>query len=249
VNRILLAAILLAVLPLRAQEASPIADNSFLIEEAYNQEAGVVQHIQLFTRSASDAWAYSFTQEWPVRSIRHQLSYTLPLAAEPGARGTGDVAVHYRYQLAGADGGRLAIAPRISIQLPTGDEHRGLGAGSVTWQTMLPVSFQLAPRLVSHSNLGATFGTGDSRAWTAGQSLVWLAHPRINPLVEAVWTRNDAHGAHDSDTVISPGIRWSYNFASGLQVVPGIAMPVSLHDHERTLLLYLSFEHPFRRAH
>ena len=39
--------------PLAAQEASstqPIADNSFLIEEAYNQEAGVVQHISTFSR-------------------------------------------------------------------------------------------------------------------------------------------------------------------------------------------------------
>ena len=31
------------------QDASaPIQDNSFLIEEAYNQERGVVQHLQLF---------------------------------------------------------------------------------------------------------------------------------------------------------------------------------------------------------
>src|SRR5262245_17587450 len=45
----------------------PIADNSFLIEEAYNQEAGVVQHISVFQRDwRSSAWAYSFTQEWPL---------------------------------------------------------------------------------------------------------------------------------------------------------------------------------------
>ena len=31
--------------------SSPIQDNSFLIEEAYNQEAGVVQHINLFQRN------------------------------------------------------------------------------------------------------------------------------------------------------------------------------------------------------
>ena len=37
---------------LTAQEppTPPIADNSFLIEEAYNQDPGVVQHISTFSR-------------------------------------------------------------------------------------------------------------------------------------------------------------------------------------------------------
>src|SRR5204863_5538442 len=62
-----------------------IMDNSFLIEEAYNQEDGVVQHI--FTsaygvdrlsspkRRALDS---SFTQEWPAYGQAHQFSYTVP---------------------------------------------------------------------------------------------------------------------------------------------------------------------------
>jgi hypothetical protein len=71
-----------ASLALPAQEAAkPIQDNSFLVEEAYNQEAGVVQHISAFTRyRESKDWLYTFTQEWPVPGITHQLSYTLPLA-------------------------------------------------------------------------------------------------------------------------------------------------------------------------
>jgi hypothetical protein len=32
-----------------AREPGSIQDNSFLVEEAYNQEPGVVQHIQQFT--------------------------------------------------------------------------------------------------------------------------------------------------------------------------------------------------------
>ena len=51
-----------------------IEDNSFLVEEAFNQEAGVVQTIfggLLFQQSG---WALTFTQEWPAPSIRHQLS-------------------------------------------------------------------------------------------------------------------------------------------------------------------------------
>ena len=47
-------------------EAQRIEDNSFLIEEAYNQEAGVVQHINtMFYDWKHDTWSYSFTQEWP----------------------------------------------------------------------------------------------------------------------------------------------------------------------------------------
>ena len=62
-----------------APSAEPgIQDNSFLVEEAYNQNFGVVQHISSFTRFwDSKDWNYSFTQEWPVPgNERHQLSYT-----------------------------------------------------------------------------------------------------------------------------------------------------------------------------
>ena len=76
--------------PRRSRERpEPIADNSFLIEEAYNQEAGVVQHISTFVRpDGGGAWAYSFTQEWPFPGMRHQLSYTIPVLHDR-ARGTG----------------------------------------------------------------------------------------------------------------------------------------------------------------
>jgi hypothetical protein len=47
-------------------EPEPISDNSFLIEEAYNQEPGVVQHINTFTRQRSGDYAYTFTQEYPL---------------------------------------------------------------------------------------------------------------------------------------------------------------------------------------
>src|SRR5882724_1745004 len=58
-----------------------IQDNSFLVEEAYNQNFGVVQHISSFTWFFdSKDWVYTFTQEWPVPGDeRHQLSYTLTL--------------------------------------------------------------------------------------------------------------------------------------------------------------------------
>src|SRR5262245_56577983 len=65
--------------------AKGIQDNSFLVEEAYNQEAGVVQHIFNAYYAVNQLggpddkfWQLSFTQEWPVFSQTHQFSYTIP---------------------------------------------------------------------------------------------------------------------------------------------------------------------------
>jgi hypothetical protein len=43
--------------PLMAQ----IQDNSFLLEEAYNQGTGVVQHISTFAVGSGGDWGYTFT--------------------------------------------------------------------------------------------------------------------------------------------------------------------------------------------
>jgi len=95
---------------------APIQDNSFVIEEAYNQEDGVVQHISSFERlTNSHDWVYTQTDEWPLRTLKHQLSVTLAGThagsfAGSGAR-WGDTALNYRYQLAGSGETKLAIAP------------------------------------------------------------------------------------------------------------------------------------------
>ena len=70
--------VLFAWLSAAGRMDAQIADNSFLIEEAYNQEPGVVQHINAFSRAnGTGNWLYAFTQEWPVFSQMHQFSYTL----------------------------------------------------------------------------------------------------------------------------------------------------------------------------
>ncbi len=256
-----------AATPAGAQEpaARSISDNSFLIEEAYNQEPGVVQHISAFQQfRGTDSWAYSFTQEWPVFGRTHQLSYTLPIqrthSGSAVATGLGDVAVNYRFQLIGAE--RLSVAPRLSLLLPTGRSKSDLGAGALGIQMNLPASVVVARQVVTHWNAGGTVtpsaqnAVGDKAtavAYNLGASVVWLARPTFNALVEIVWTRRDlvtgaGRTAASDGLSISPGIRWSHNFSSGLQIVPGIAFPIGVgpsagHD---ALLLYLSFEHPFR---
>jgi chemotaxis signal transduction protein len=261
-----LLALLLGAAAVGAQD-EPIADNSFLIEEAYNQESGVVQHINAFSRDASSGdWVYTFTQEWPLHGLKHQISYSLPVqdvhSPLAAAVGIGDIALNYRYQAAGAE--RIAFAPRISLLVPTGESKRGLGAGGVGVQLNLPVSWAWGSRLVTHWNAGYThtysardeFGDrADTNAINLGQSVVWLAHPRFNVLLETVYTRAQAvAGERKTETsdalFVSPGIRWAYNFSNGLQIVPGVAFPIGVgpSSGDHGFFLYLSFEHPFRKS-
>jgi hypothetical protein len=47
----------------------------------------------------------------------------------------------------------------------------------------------------------------------------------------------------------APGIRGAINLASGMQIVPGIAIPIGLgpSSGDRALFVYLSVEHAFSR--
>ncbi len=229
-----------------AQEARPIADNSFLIEEAYNQEPGVVQHINTFSRvSGGASWVYGFTQEWPMVSEKYQISYTVPVLHDDGSgTGVGDIALNARYQLLGGENTAVYLAPRLSVLLPTGDEARGRGAKGTSVQTNLPLSWVPSPRLATHWNAGLTLSPGAAASPFLGASAIWLLQPAVNLLVETFWT-----GGDEQSVVLNPGIRWAFNFESGLQIVPGVAYTIGLDDGAGpdALFLYLSFEHRFRR--
>ncbi|HEX8452180.1 MAG TPA: transporter [Longimicrobium sp.] len=241
---------------------APIQDNSFLVEEAYNQERGVVQHINTFARAEGGGWEYAFTQEWPFRSQRHQLSYTIPTSGADGDVGLGDVALNYRYQ-AGPLDASTAFAPRLTLLLPTGSSREGRGTGGVGLQVNLPFSAELPASLVAHSNAGATLTprahdeAGNLAAaldYTLAQSIIWLARPKLNFMLEASWTRaQEVVGPGDTQTaselLVSPGVRGAVDLPSGLQIVPGLAFPIGVgpSSGERSVFLYLSFEHAFAR--
>jgi hypothetical protein len=250
---------------LAAQETQPLEDNSFLIEEAYNQAPGVVQEISNFARSSGGGdWVYTFTQEWPLGGMRHQLSYTIPLEhhADFQTTGLGDALFNYRFQALGMNGGPVYVAPRLSLVLPTGSAQRGRGSGSVGLQASLPVTVEVNPRLSTHWNLGATLlpsaesVTGvqaTTSTVNAGASVIWLVRPLFNLMLEGVWlSEADVVGAGVTDrhtsVFLNPGFRWGFNLRGGLQIVTGLGYVVSLNDaNPDALFLYLSFEHPFRR--
>lgn len=247
--------------PVGAAEVKKIQDNSFLLEEAYNQEDGVIQHIQsyLYNKKTRD-WLYTFTQEWPVPKQAHQLSYTIPVAhlQEGDTTGLGDIAINYRYQLIMK--GPLAVSPRFSLILPTGDEKRGMGRGATGYQVNLPVSVEIGEQWVSHWNAGATFtpdakeaggSKADTWGYNLGASVIWLAEETFNVMTEVVWNSMEAvqpGGSKLRETTffVNPGVRFAKNYKSGLQVVPGLSFPIGIGTShgEYGALLYLSFEHP-----
>jgi hypothetical protein len=248
--------------------AVPIRDNSFLIEEAYNQEFGVVQHVSTFQRvRGTFGWGATFTQEWPAPNERHQLSYTVPIqrsmTTSGGHTGIGDILLNYRFQVPMKPGSSMAISPRVSAILPTGHEQWGQGGGAAGVELNLPVSIDLAPWLVSHSNIGGSWTPssrnpiGDkatARGFFVGQSLIWLVHPKFNVMLESIWSRDETVLGRDDTAwerqfLIAPGVRAAFDLPSGLQIVPGIAVPLGVgpSDGERGVFVYLSFEHPFRK--
>ena len=107
-----------------------------------------MQHISTFARpDGGGAWAYSFTQEWPFRGMRHQLSYTVPVLHDEA---DGHRPRRHRAQLplpARRARRRLGlyVAPRATLLLPTGSECSGRGAGGVGFQANLPVSIRRRP--------------------------------------------------------------------------------------------------------
>jgi hypothetical protein len=251
----------------QTQSTNPpkIEDNSFLMEEAYNQEFGVVQHIQTFTRDLrNDAYVYSFTQEWPVDPApKNQLSYTLQGTRAEGFEGFGwgDTLLNYRYQLVKSE--RLALAPRASLILPSGNSRFGRGYGGAGFQTNWALSFRAKKKLTMHSNAGWTivprakneFGQkSEVNEFNLGQSFIWLWKPRVNFLLETVYNSSQNVIAPDRsqrvhDVTMNPGVRWAYNLKSGMQIVPGIAIPTGVGPSKGQVgvFFYFSIEHPYRK--
>lgn len=255
-----------------AQQATPqpastpfaILDNSFLVEEAFNQERGIVQNIFGFQR-ISGAWEFAFTQEWPVGSQKHQLSYTLPFAGDPLTRGVGDVMINYRYQATTEDQGLPAFSPRLSLIVPTGASD--LSQNSVGMQVNLPFSRQRGD-MYFHWNAGFTwFPQAEA---SPGQTLIvpeatsvftphlsasgiYRARQMFNLMLEGLLEFEevpDVTGATSRHTVftLSPGARGGWNIGDH-QLIVGAAVPIMRAQSATDVgaLLYLSYELPFRR--
>lgn len=247
-----------------SREPFAIVDNSFLVEEAFNQEAGIFQNIFGFQRQ-DRAWAFAFTQEWPVLSQKHQLSYTLPFAGVAGQSGFGDVLINYRYQATLDEAGFPAFSPRVSLIVPTGD--RELFVRSAGVQVNLPFSTQRGD-MFFHWNGGFTwYPSAEASAGTTtvvpqsaslfspqlSGSGIYRVRQMFNVMLEGVvaWEelpRIDGSTARETTFTLSPGARGGWNLGDH-QLIVGGAVPISWTDSESSagVLLYLSYELPFGR--
>src|SRR5262249_30142699 len=95
----------------------------------------------------------------------------------------------------------------------------------------------------------------DATAESARGSLIWFAWPKIHLMLEGIWTRTQLVASPgrtrpEPAAFISPGVRWAYDFKSGLQIVPRLGLPTGVgRSHGRYgVIVYLSFEHPFSSA-
>jgi hypothetical protein len=227
-----------AAAPARAQQPRwEIVDNSFLVEESFNQERDVFQNIFTWTQVNARSWVATFTQEWPVPGVKHQLSYTVPFTRIEAGGSLSDVLINYRYQLTEEGDKRPAVSPRFSVVLPTGRSNGDAG-GHAGIEFNIPASKQLGEFYV-HANAGMRWLPDVDRIGFVAISGIWRTTPMFNLMLEAV-------GVADSWTV-SPGFRRAWNFGEH-QVVVGLAVPITRArgSTDASALSYFSYELPFR---
>ena len=199
--------------------AKGIQDNSFFIEEAYNQEPGVVQHILNvpidFTNGSREI-APSFTQEWPVFSQTHQFSYTIPYLFTEDDNGMADMRLNYRLQAFMEDEYTPAFAPRLSLVLPTGDSDKGFGTGVMGYEFNLPFSKIVSDRWTLNFNAGMSVFPNAHQSqhltnYNVGASAIYAVSSDFNLMLETlaglerrhcrrrVRIRGDCRTQHDCD--------------------------------------------------
>lgn len=231
-----------------------ITDNSFLVEEAFNQDAGVFQNSFVMARSrATGAWSGSFTQEWPVSTIRHQLSVTVPMSVMDGNGAVGDGLINYRFQAWSGKGKLPLFSPRLSAVLPTSAQRREYGTSGVGWQMNLPFSKEVG-FVFFHWNAGTTWlreaGTGTLWQTTpsAAGSVIVAVRPMFNLMFETYSESRPGAAGREVSTTFAPGFRTGWNVGDQQWVV-GVAVQVTRGAVSDTgILTYLSYELPFMKT-
>jgi hypothetical protein len=235
----ILALILLIVAsaaPLGGGHAPAIEEHVFLPEGAWNRSDRVIQFNAF---SIDSAFGLELVHEWAGSGERHQFGYTLPIFNEAGTTGLGDASLNYRYQIFGRGDSAVAVAPRVSLVLPTRSAHFGERESGL--ELALPISVALGERTVSHSRGLAKWTVAGGRPeLRLAQGLAFSPVPRLSLSVDAEYLLNDAGGLR-----YRPSVQLNLEGPAGLRWSPGVAFPS---DGGRPgVLLYVAIEHPFGR--
>jgi hypothetical protein len=252
-----------SLVPLFADEplAKGIQDNSFFVEEAYNQEPGIVQRIinvPAFFTQGDKKVSFIFTQEWPIFTQTHQFSYTIPYTFTESENDFEDIRLNYRLQALMEGERKPAFAPRFSLVTPFGDV-KGFGHDRLGYEINLPFSKIVSNRVTLNFNAGGALfpDVNDRDLWNynLGGSVIYAVNRDFNLMLEAVaFWEEDVDAARRIDrtvtALLSPGARYAFNCPNDLQIVVGAATPIGLTSDSPDwgLFFYLSFEHPFVRA-
>ena len=247
-------------------------DNSFLLEEAFNQETGVIQNIFNFYWDSfkSKNINLSFTQEIPLSNVSHQLSYTLSYAQTKDQRGIpvsgfGDMSISYRPMVWGEKKWAMVI-PRFTVILPTGSAKDGLGSGALGGQINIAVTKRLSRKVVTHYNMGLTYFyhydryedlnqkielTDEKNLMfkNLGTSIIWYPTRHSNLMLEYLsnfTSTIEQNGliSHSHQQIINPALRFCIDNGR-MQVVPGIGLPLRFENgnyQDTGIFFYLSFE-------
>ena len=238
-----------------------------LVETAYQQEAGELEHSFKFSRSNRRNWATTVSEEIPLGGAKHQLSVEIPwqfFKDEHGYRGAGDAQIGYSYMLFGSNTSRVTVSPGVGLSLPTGDYRKELGRGAAGISFRLPVSAMIGKRFASNTTFETTYTRnakhhhGERASVTdfeIGQNFVWYAKPKLNFLLETVWEREQEPGEHkykhtEREFYVSPGVRWAHYFRKVL-IVPSVGFPIGAGPSrgERGIVFSIAFEHSFKKEH
>jgi hypothetical protein len=267
--------ILFSSVTARAAEPRPIdgfSDHSFLLEEAYNQERGEVQHTlrAVYSRDLRlRGWSFNFEQESWLFTENHQVAFNIPFyhLREDGEKqlGVGDIQIEYRYQLTDERPNVPAVAPGFGLILPTGNRDKGTGNGVVGYEWSVAASKKVASRLAVHANFGLTYLPkvrvpldADQRrspkrslvSYDVGASAVFALLSDIHMLLEWVGEfeeeiNDKGRRKRDFKAILSPGIRATLVNEDRLQSVVGVGIPIGVTGPAENygVFLYLSLEH------
>lgn len=252
-------AALLVLLASTANAQTKLQQNSFLLEEAYNQDIDIYQHFNIMRLDPiAETWNNSFTVEIPLQSLTHQLSILAPASKvnllHDSEAGLGDVQLGYKYQWIDED--PLAAAPHVRLILPTGDSEKNLGHNALGARATLPVSYNPNDQWSFHANLGAGLtpnakNYNDDKADLVsiqyGSSAVYSPKPNLNLMIElAGANEQDVTGSNKTEWndsfYISPGAAFSFETTSGMQIVPGLAIPMDVASSSYEILFYFSVQ-------
>lgn len=235
--------------------AEPVEDNSFLIEEAYNQEEGVVQFINVFKRNGQNKdWDYTFINEIPAFSQTHQFSYEIPInhSEETDRTKIGDLKFNYRVEFFRKD--EMVTTARLSLFAPTGDYRAGTGNGVFSPEMSIIHSVKVTDKWLQHWNLGAGYLMGaknelgrsaNNANLFAGVSNVILITEQFNFMLETLFTSAEStvdtnQTEWETSVLVSPSIRMAIDYGEW-QFVPGFAVPLGIGPQDKGTAQFLAY--------